>query len=179
MTTSFTRRVLEEINRIDRGRAEVICESADEEHFGNAHVTLDFNGLRLHVINDRGVATVEVGLSVDALESEDRHPALNEFKDGTGQPTCPLEVLAVSQGWIAFEDLVEHYDLDGERSESFKDSETMVARPFYELVDAMSLLEDKEKWVELVRCVKDEDVHAKAGEIAQKLQERFAATLAE
>ena len=178
MFTAFTSSLLQQIKQINKGVASVICESEDPKHFGNAHVTLDLDELRLHVICDRGISTVEVGLSVETPIGDHLHPALSEFKDGTGRPTCPLEVLAVTHGWITFDDLVEHYDLDGQRTESFKDSETITAPPFYELADALSLLADKEKWSGLVRSSKDHKVQMRAGTVEQELQERFAATLA-
>ena len=179
MTTSFTKSVLNEMTRIGRGVPEVISESQDMEHFGDAHVTLDFEDLRLHVSNDRGVVTLEIGLNIVDPRSLATQPVMLGFKDGIGRPTCPLEVLAVAHGWIALDALVNHYDLDSEHIESLKDPENIVTQPFYSLRDALSLLEDGDKWSAMVASSNDHKLQLEAGKIELELQKRFAATLSD
>ena len=171
MSTAFTQSVLGKFEQIDRGRPDVICESESDKDFGNANVTLELDGLRLHVVNDRGVQTVEIGLTIVNPVGPPVHPALIGFKDGDGKPTCPLEVLAVANGWVALEELVKHYDLEGNRSEEF--AEALAAPPFYELSSALSLLEDGEKWMQLVAASMDHSLQMKAGDIEAALQRRL------
>ena len=83
----------------------------------------------------------------------------------------------MANGWIALEELIEHYDLDGVRTASFGAAETIVAPPFYELAGALCLLEDGAKWTQLVAASKDHDLQMKAGAIEATLQERFEAIL--
>ena len=171
----LTQSVLGKFEAIGRGRPDLICESESEAEFGNATVTLELDGLRLHVVNDRGVQTLEVGL-IGSPDEADEHPALNRFKDGSGMPTCPLEVLAVANGWISREKLIEHYDLDGVRAATVAARETIVP-PFYELSRALPLLKDEGKWSQLVAASQDPRMQMRAGAIEEMLQMRLEAAL--
>ena len=174
MSDRYAQSVLDGIARIGRGTPVLVCASGDEASFGDANVTLEVDGLRLHVVNDRGTQTVEVGLKiVDPLGP--RHPALAGFLDGAGQPTCPLEALAVANEWITLEQLVAHYDLDAMQAEY--DEETPPPGPFYELTEAMLLLADDEKWNELVAASENHRSQIEAGEIEEALQKKLEAQL--
>ena len=177
MSTPFTVGVVGALKQIGRGSPDVICSSESKDNFGNADVTLEVDGLRLHVVNDRGVQTLEVGLTVGDPAGPLAHSALTGFKDGAGSPTCPLEIMAVANGWIALEDLIEHYDLDGERSQDFAGTKKIVAPPFYEFSEAVSLLADSEKWTQLVAASRDHGLQMKAGAIEEVLQSRLEAAL--
>lgn len=147
----------------------VVCEISNEASFGDASVTLDVDGLRLHVINDRGVRTVEIGLDLDGAADAPVHPALRTFKDGQGKPTCPLELLAVVNGWTSLDELSQHYDLDGDHPAY--DESSPPPGPFYEFADAMPLL--FEKWAELVAASGDPELLSKAGAVEEELQRKL------
>ena len=173
MSTTFTQDVLGKFAQIGKRNPRVICESASDVDFGNASVTLELDDLKLHVESDRGIETLEIGWSIDDLNGRGMHEALAAFRDGAGRPTCPLEVLAIANHWIDLDSLIEHYDLDGSRSTSFKDPMKMVAPPYYVLADALKLLEEPQKWDDLVRSSKDYVIYMKAGNIEQDLQLRL------
>ena len=147
----------------------VVCETSNEASFGDASVTLDVNGLRLHVINDRGVRTVEVGLKVTGSANAPVHPGLGTFKDGQGKPTCPLELLAVVSGWASLDELTQHYDLDGDHPAY--DESTPPPGPFYGFTDAMRLL--FEQWAELVVASGDPELLSEAGAVEEELQRKL------
>lgn len=175
MSDRYAQSVLDRIATIGRGTPVLVCASGDEASFGDANVTLEVDGLRLHVVNDRGAQTVEVGLKiVDPLVPR-THPALAGFLDGAGQPTCPLEVLAVANEWITLEQLIAHYDLDA--THAGYDEETPPPGPFYELTEAMSLLADGEKWDELVAASENHRLLIKAGKVEEALQRKLEAQL--
>ena len=84
MASPFAESVLERLRNFGRGEPKLICDNCDEDNFGNATATIQLDGLRLHVVNDRGVETVEIGFQAF-------HPiaSLETFVDGQGQP-CAL-----------------------------------------------------------------------------------------
>lgn len=175
MPNLYAQSVMDEIARIGRGKAVPICASDDDADFGDAHVTLEVDGLRLHVVNDRGARTVEVGLKIVDPLGPLVHPALAGFVDGEGRPTCPLEVLAVAKKWITLEELIAHYDLDA--TCTGYDEKTLPPGPFYELTTAMSLLADGDKWDELIAASENHPLQLAAGEIEEVLQRKLEARL--
>ena len=169
MHTEFTQSVLELMEERGLAAPRVIYESEDEEHFGNAIVTLELYGLRLHIVNDRGVESVEVGLTFKDATNYQLHPALDGFRDGTGHPTCPFEILAAAKGWISIEKLIEHYDLEGKDSEDF--AKPGSKKQLIPLRDALLFLSNRTKRAQLVAASKSCDIQMRAGEIEQELQE--------
>ena len=168
MHTAFTQSVLDLIDKRGLETPEVICEHEDEEHFGNASVTLKLCGLRLHIVNDRGVQSVEVGLESKDPSHSHVHRALEGFRDGKGNPTCPIETLAAATGWISVDRLIEHYDLEGKEPENFSKPGSM--KPLLPLSDALFFFKDRTKRAQLVDASKNYDVQLRAGEIEQDLQ---------
>ena len=178
MLTTFTQYVLAKLAQIGKRNPRVICEMASDVDFGNASVTLELDDLKLHVESDRGIETLEIGWTIDELKGRGTHEALAEFRDGAGRPTCPLEILAVVNRWIDLDSLIQHYDLDGSRSATFKDPVNMIAPPYYVLNDALKLLGEPQKWDDLTRSSKDYVMYMKAGNIEQDLQLRLEEVLA-
>ena len=166
--TEFTQSVLDLINKGGLETPEVICEYEDEELFGNASVTLELDGLRLHIVNDRGVQSVEVGLETKDPSRSHVHRALEGFRDGTGNPTCPLETLAAAKEWISVKRLIKHYDLEGREQED--SSKLGSVKPLLPLSDALTFLEDRTTRAQLVDASKNDDIQMRAGEIEQDLQ---------
>lgn len=177
MSGSYAESVLGAFDAVGRGTPRLICESTDAEHFGDGSVTLELDGLRLHVVSDRGIQTVEVGLKiVNPVGGPPVHPALGGFRDGAGIPTCPLEVLAVVKGWTSLERVVDHYELnDGHDGRPRYDENEPPPGPFYELQEALSLLADGEKWADLVAASRDHRLQLEAGVVEELLQARVGA----
>ena len=175
MSDGYAQSVLDSVKRIGRGTPALVCASGDEADFGDATVTLEVDGLRLHIVNDRGTQTVEIGLKVVDPSPPRVHPALAGFVDGAGQPTCPLEVLAVVNNWITLEQLTAHYELDA--TCTAYDQGAPPPGPFYELPDAMSLLTDADKWGKLVAASENHRLQIKAGKIEETLQRKLEAQI--
>ncbi|MCY4143254.1 MAG: hypothetical protein OXG08_06145 [Gammaproteobacteria bacterium] len=163
--------------RINRGMPKLICDSTskDEDSFEYGSITLEIEGLRLHIVNDRGLQTVEVGLQIVDPLGPLVHPALEGFKDGEGEPTCPLEVLAVTNGWVSLDRLIKHYDLNGVRLKEPNDG--LVTGPFFRLTDVVQLLRNAEKWDQLVTASTNHRMQLEAGHIEEVLQRKFAEIL--
>ena len=136
---------------------------------------MELDGLRLHVVNDRAIETVEVGLKNVGATILDIHPALNDYKDEMGQPTCPLEFLAVMKGWISMEEWLQHYQLSGDPVKY--DTGTPPPGPYYELAEAISLLKDRDKWDELIAISSNHNLQLEAGSVAESLQREFESRL--
>ena len=166
MYSAFALDVIRIFERAGCPRPAIVCESCDEASFGDARVTLAVDGLTLHVVNDRGVRTVEIGLNADGGRLTPVPQALRTFKDGQGHPTCPLEVLAVVKGWVSFDELVRHYDLGDQPVEYGED--TPPPGPLLELPQAMELL--MENWQELVAASSDQRLIVEAGDVEGRLQ---------
>lgn len=175
MSSAKVQSILDAFGQIGRGAPVLIHETHDDQRFGNARVTLELDGLRFHVVDERTIQTLEVGLKLVNPVGSLVHPALGGFVDGGGEPTCPLEVLAVVKKWITLDQLRSHYGLDGETFDYDK-TETLRS-PFYELCDAVSLLEDGDKWDQLVEASNSHRLQLEAGEIEAVLQEDLGAQL--
>lgn len=174
MLNPCTQLVLDLFASLGRGTPRLISESRNEDSFGSGGTTLELDGLRLHVVNDRAIETVEVGLE-NVGESLDIHPALNDYKDEMGQPTCPLEFLAVMKGWVSMDEWLRHYQLAGDPVQY--DAETPPPGPYYELAEAISLLKDGAKWNELIAISSIHSLQLEAGSVAESLQREFEARL--
>ena len=168
MASPFAESVLERLRQLDRGEPELICDDYDSDNFGNATATIRLGGLRLHVINDRGIESVEIGFqSVHPIEP------LDAFVDGRGRPVCPLEVVAVVLGWVTLQRLIAHYwpaDVD-------PNYETEApAGPFFQFDEASTLHQMRERWDELTEFSESRELQLKAGDVERQLQERLAAS---
>ena len=175
MASLFAESVLERLRKLGRGEPELLCDGYDEDNFGNATATIELDGLRLHVVNDRGIKTVEIGFQIDDTIVTSVHPALEGFVDGRGQPVCPLEVAAVVHGWITSEVLAAHY---WPESGSQNYEESSPPGPFLEFDKTLKLLEDH--WDELSGSdglSRSRELQWRAGEVENELQERFAEQL--
>ena len=165
MASPFAESVLERLRQLDRGEPELICDDYDSDNFGNATATIRLGGLRLHVINDRGIESVEVGF-------QSVHPAgpLEAFVDGRGKPVCPLEVVAVVLGWVTLQRLIAHYwpaDAD-------PNYETEApAGPFFKFDEESTRRQMQEHWDELVEFSESRELQLKAGHVEKQLQERL------
>ena len=175
MSEQFTQTVLEAFLRIDRGQPKLLHISHDDRHFGNASATLELDGLRFHVLNDRGIECVEIGLQFEASWLRSAFEALSHFKDGIGEPTCPLEALAVANGWLDCDTLIEHHGLSSKHSRHDKD--TPPKGPYYSLSSAILLLSEPRKWEQLVYACVDREMQSRANDIAKDLQDRRKAQL--
>ena len=169
MASPFTESVLERLREFNRGEPQLICDSYDRDNFGNASVTVELDGLRLHVVNDRGMETVEVGF-------RRFHPigSLEEFVDGQGESVCPLEVVAVVLGWVTREKLISHYW----PADSKPDYETDAPPgPYFRFNEESTRRQIHEHWDELREFSQSRDLQFKAGDVEKTLQEHFAARL--
>lgn len=166
MANSFAESVLERLAELGRGTPELIVDHFDNENFGNAAATIELDGLRLHIVRDRGDPTVEVGLQIFAPIGPLVHPSLEEYADGHGQPTCPLEALAVALNWTRMEELAEHYGLVGEDREY---ESGPPPGPFLTFDDALGLL--REHWDELTVASQNHDCQLRAGGVVAQLRE--------
>lgn len=175
MHTEFTQSVLDLIDKRELETPEVICEHEDEEHFGNASVTLELYELRLHIVKARGVQSVEVGLKSKDPSRSHVHRALEGFRDGTGNPTCPFETLAAAMGWISVDRLIKHYDLEGKEQEDSSKPESV--NPLLPLSEAFIFLEERTKRAQLVDASKNHDTQMLAAEIEQDLQNMMCSLL--
>ena len=101
MMTQNVKHILKCFESIGRGNPSLIKASHDEMNFGSGGTTLELDGLRIHVVNDRATETVEVGFKFKDHESSEVHSALIDYVDELGKPTCPLEFLAIMKGWLA------------------------------------------------------------------------------
>lgn len=177
MSEQFTQKVLDAFLQIDRGQPQLLHISHDDRHFGNASATLELDGLRFHVLNDRGIEFVEIGLQFEASWLRSAFEALSHFKDGTGKPTCPLEVLAVANGWLDCDTLIEHHGLSSKYSLYHK--ETAPKGPYYTLSSATSQVSEPKKWEQLVYACGDRKFQSRANDIEKDLQDRRQAQLTE
>lgn len=160
---------------LGKGNPRLISASHNEDNFGSGGTTLELDGLRLHVVNDRATETVEVGFKDIGQAGLEVHPALREYKDELGQPTCPLEFLAVMKGWVSMDEWLRHYELTGDPVNY--DKETPPPGPYYELVEAIVLLKDSDKWNELLAISSNHDPQLEAGSVAESLQTEFESRL--
>ncbi len=62
MLNPCTQHALDLFASLGKGTPKLISESRNEDSFGSGGTTLELDGLRLHVVNDRAIETVEVGL---------------------------------------------------------------------------------------------------------------------
>ncbi len=174
MSTEFTQRVLRLFEQNGLSQPVVISESENESSFGNADVTLQCNDLTLYIPNDRGKKFVEVVLRLKNSDASSVHPALGFFGDGLGQPTCPLEILAVVLGWASYEHLEQYYDLALQNTESQEENKLCSRMPpILGLEEALVWLRDEKKREQLIEACQDEALLKTAGEIEEGLQRRF------
>lgn len=171
MMTQNVKHILKCFESIGRGNPSLIKASHDEMNFGSGGTTLELDGLRIHVVNDRATETVEVGFKFKDHESSEVHSALIDYVDELGKPTCPLEFLAIMKGWLAEEDWLQHYELNGAPREY--NEETPPPGPIYELADAVGVLKDEAKWNALIEISEDHEMQMAAGSVAESLQQKF------
>ena len=169
MASRFAEAVLKRLRKLGRGEPELICDNFDADNFGNATATLELDGLRLHVVNDRGIETVEVGFqSIHPVEP------LEAFVDGQGKPVCPLEIVAVVLGWINREKLIAHYW----PTNADPDYETDAPPgPFFKFDEESTRRQMHEHWKELTQFSASRELQLKAGDVEKQFQDRFMAQL--
>ena len=169
MASPFAESVLERLRKLGRGEPELICDNCDNDNFGNATATIKLDGLRLHVVNDRGIETVEVG-----FQSIRPIGPLKTFVDGQGRPVCPLEVVAVVLGWVSPENLIAHY-----WPASAKPNYETEAPPgpFFKFDEESTQRRMREHWDELTEFGGSLELQLKAGDTERQLQDHFMAQL--
>ena len=169
MASPFAESVLKRLTKLDRGEPHIICDEYDGDNFGNAVATIELDGLRLHVVNDRGIETVEVGY-------QRTHPIgpLEAFVDGQGKPTCPLEIVAVVLGWVSREMLISHY-WPAEAEPNYETDPP--PGPFFRFDEESTLQQMRERWDELTEFSGSRELQLKAGDVERQLQEHVVAQL--
>ena len=157
MASLFAESVLERLRKLGRGEPKLICDNYDNDNFGNVMATIELDGLRLHVVNDRGIETVEVGF-------QSTHPIgpLEAFLDGQGGPVCPLEVVAVVLGWVSREKLMAHY-WPGNADPNYETDAP--PGPFFKFDEELTQQRMREHWDELTEFSESRELQLKAGDI--------------
>ena len=168
---SFAEEMVARLAKLGRGRPELIAAgNEDAESFGNATVTVELDGLRLHFIRDRGTTTVEIGLKVGNPTDPSVHPALRGFVDGQGQPTCPLELVAAVLDDVDTDvgTLAKYYEFN---TTDRRYGESPPPGPFLDLDDSLKFL--KAHWQGVSKASSDHDLQRKAGIVQTELLVRF------
>ena len=168
MANSFAEFVLQRLAELGRGVPRLVGANFDHENFGNAAATIELDGLRLHIVSDRGDSTVEVGLQIIDPIGPRVHPSLGGYADGNGQPTCPLEAFAVALNWTPIQELIEHYGLVNEGPEYELGPPP---GPFLTFDNSLALLH--EHWDELTTATRNHESQLRAGGVVAQLQERL------
>ena len=171
MTTERVEHILKHFEDLGRGTPTLIAEFHDKENFGSGGTTIELDGLRLHVVNDRLMESLEIGFKTKSGARPIVHPALSDFVDLLDQPTCPLDFLAVMNEWISEDDCLQHYQLTGDAGD---DSDNQPPPgSFYDLDDALAILEDDAKWNALTEISESRDLQMAAGSVAASFQQKF------
>ena len=165
MASLFAESVLKRLRKLDRGEPKVICDEYDGDNFGNAVVTIELDGLRLHVVNDRGIETVEVGYRCTRPIAP-----LEAFVDGQGEPVCPLEVVAVVLGWVSREMLISHY-WPVHAGPNYETDPP--PGPFCRFDEESTRRQMQEHWNELTEFSESRELQLKAGDVERQLQGRL------
>lgn len=169
MMSSFAESVLMRLADIGHGAPRLVSQSYDDENFGNATATVEMDDVKLLVVNDRGLWTVDVVFCNPPGNSA--HPALRDFLDGKDEPLCPLETFAVALGWIPLEELVTHYGLEGRGWAQDTDPPRAVPEFRQSLDVAAGTLG------EFTIASRSHTAQQKAGDLDAQLQARLAAHL--
>ena len=172
MTSCFAESVVTRLAAMGRGAPKLVGQTQDDEDFGNATATIEVDDLKLHVVNDRGLWTVDVVFCGSDPPATSEHPAFDGSLHGEDGPLCPVETLAVALGWLPMADLVEHYGLDGG---GWEPDAGPPPGPYLDFDGAVTLLQ--EHWDEFRAAARSPAVKSRAGDLEARLQERLAAQL--
>ena len=174
MANPFVQSVLERLKELNRGEPQLICDGHDDDNFGNATATVELDGVRLHIVNDRGIWPVEVGFEIVNPGEPLVHPSLSGFVDEAGKPVCPLEIIAVTLGWVNVEALITHY-WPANANQNYEAAPP--PGPFLDFNKALECLQEGEHWGELADFSRNHRLQLEAGQVERHLQEHFAAQL--
>lgn len=158
------------------GVPRIVTEWYDADNFGNASVTVEVDGATLHVVNDRGMSTIEVVFKIVEPIGMPAHPALRGIVDARTETVCPLETLAAVLGWIETEELIAHYGLEGygQYHDYSRHSEGPPG-PYLTFDKALPIL--RENWDEFAAEIARPEVQLRAGKLEERLQKLFAEKL--